>query len=116
MEQWKFYAEIGASTDAGGEIVVRSIGGPASIGRPTTAGALLRMGYDTEARPQILALQNIDRSPMTINWDLSEQQRRMLNANASSAGAIPPGTFDGGASAPIQNPGVATQPGVPGAF
>ena len=103
MEQWKFYAEIGASLDAGGEIVVRSVAGPASVGRPTTAGALLRAGFTPEGGPQVLALQNFDRSPMAISFDLSEQQRRLLSTAA--------GSFSSDATAPLQNGPAVAQPG-----
>ena len=99
MEEWRFFAELGASTDAGGEIVVRSISGPALVGRLATAGALIRAGFTPEGGPQILALHNFDRSPMQIGFDLSEQQRRLLN---TAAGVVPPtGPFDAGAT-PIQ--------------
>jgi len=105
MEEWRFFAELGASTDLGGEIVVRSIAGPASVGRPVTTGALLRTGFTPEGGPQILALHNIDRSPMGLSFDLSEQQRRLMN---TPAGVVPPtGPFDAGAT-PIQQ---ATPPG-----
>ena len=107
MESWKFYAEIGSSADAGGEIVVRSATGPASVNRPTNGGALLRTGYDPEGRPQILALQNHDRSPMPINWELSEQQKRMLSqvAPANAAGQA----FSSDVSVPM-GPATATMP------
>ena len=79
MEEWRFFAELGASTDSGGEIVVRSIDGPASVGRPTREGSLLRMGHDPEQRPQILAIQNSDRNQVPISFELSEKQKRLLN-------------------------------------
>jgi hypothetical protein len=106
MEDWKFYAEIGASRDAGGEIVVRSVAGPASVGRTTTNGALLRAGFTPEGGAQLLAIQNIDRSPMQISFDLSEQQRRLLNAGAASAGMMTPpvaDAFSSEAMAPIHH-------------
>ena len=110
MEQWRFYAEIGASTDAGGEIVVRDINGPASVGRPTTTGALLRHGFTPEGMPQMLAIHNTNRSPMEITQNLSERQRQMLN---TAAGVMPPtGSFDSGASAPIYSPPVHGGPAV----
>jgi len=112
MEQWRFYAEIGASTDAGGEIVVRNVQGPASVGRQTTNGALLRVGFTPESFPQMLAMNNGNRSPMPITQDLSEQQKQVLSSAA--AGVMPPTHFDSGASAPIGVPSIAT-PGVPGA-
>ena len=78
MENWRFMAELGSSTEAGGEVVVRSANGAASVNKATMGGALLRMGYDPEYRPQILALQNVDRSPLQINWELSALQKQML--------------------------------------
>jgi len=90
MEQWRFYAEIGSSTEAGGEVVVRSATGAATVNRPTQGGALLRMGYDPEAQPQILALQNADRRQLEINWKLSEQQMRMLMSQAQQTGGAVP--------------------------
>jgi len=94
MEDWRFFAELGASTDAGGELVVRSITGPASVGRPTTAGALIRGGFTPEGTPQLLALQNFDRSPMNISFDLSAQQRHLLNTAAGPGVVTPTSNFD----------------------
>ena len=120
MENWRFFAEIGASHEAGGEIVIRSTNGAASVNRPTVGGALLRAGFDTDAQPQIIALQNQDRRVMPIRGDLSEQQRQMLMAgSANPQAAIPQGSagFDSNAAAPITNYNpsgdmipVATQP------
>jgi len=123
MENWRFFAEIGSSIEAGGEIVVRSAAGPASVNRPTTNGALFRVGYDPEQRPQILALQNANRNPLEINYRLSEEQLRMLsaamnnpqgmmppNASGSVNSSTPPSTFDGSGTTPLyqqQNPNVA---------
>jgi len=104
MENWRFFAEIGSSADTGGEIVVRSAAGPASVNRPTSGGALLRAGFDPEARPQILALQNYDRSPMQINWELSEQQKRLLSAAPPTGAAA---SFNTDVAAPVR-PGGAT--------
>ena len=80
MEQWKFYAEIGASTDAGGEIVVRNVAGSATVGRPANEGTLFRMGYSPEQLPQILAIQNSDRSQAPIIFEFSDEQKRVLDA------------------------------------
>ena len=115
MEQWKFYAEIGASTDAGGEIVVRSANGPASINKATTSGSLFRMGYDPEFRPQMLALNNVNRSPMSISNELSETQKQMMSAaQANPQGTMPQtaGSFNSPTSAPIggYNPSGETLP------
>ena len=122
MENWRFFAEIGSSIEAGGEIVVRNAAGPASVNRPTTNGSLFRVGYDPEQRPQILALQNASRSPLEINYRLSEEQQRMLsvamnnpqgmmppNASGSVNPSVPPSSFDG-SGAPLyqgQSPSVA---------
>jgi len=109
MDQWNFYAEIGASKDAGGEIVVRSVTGPASVGKPTNSGALLRAGFTPEGGAQILAIQNADRSPMPISQDFSDQQRRMLStAAAGSAGVVPPAGFNSNATTPINGATIAT--------
>ena len=78
MDQWKFFAEIGTSVEAGGEVIVRSVAGPATVAKPTTDGVFFRTGFDPESQPQILALQNSDRSPVQINFGLSEQQKKML--------------------------------------
>jgi len=109
MEQWRFYAEIGASTDAGGEIVVRSVGGHAMVGRQVTGGALLRQGFTPEGFPQTLAINNNNRNALQIMQDLSEQQRQMLN---TAQGVMPPTSFDSGASAPIYSPPVHSGPAV----
>ena len=108
MESWRFFAEIGSSAEAGGEIVVRSANGAASVNKATTSGALLRAGYDPEGRPQILALQNYDRSPLQINHDLSEMQRRMLSQAAPPNAAAQ--AFDSNSSVPMGGPQTATMP------
>ena len=115
MEQWKFYAELGASTDAGGEIVVRSATGPASVNKATTNGSLFRMGYDPELRPQMLAINNPNRAPMKINYELSEAQiQQMRETMANPQGTMPQaaGNFNSPASAPIggYNPNGDTLP------
>ena len=79
MEQWRFFAEIGASNEAGGEVVVRSVNGAAVVGGPTTDGAFLRTGFDPEGTPQVLGIRNSDRSTMPINLEISESQKKMLH-------------------------------------
>jgi hypothetical protein len=100
MDQWRFYAEVGASNDAGGEFVVRSVNGAASVNRPITAGALFRMGYDPEQQPQLLALQNTNRSPINISNTLSETQKRMLSAAAANPQGMMQGSFDSESTVP----------------
>jgi len=110
MENWRFFAEIGSSTEAGGEIVVRSAQGAASVNRPTNSGALIRMGYDPEHRPQMLALNNVSRSPMEINHGLSEMQRQILNAAASNPQAMMPqqqGSYNSNSTAPVYSSGAS---------
>ena len=109
MENWRFFAEIGSSIEAGGEIVVRNAAGPASVNKPTTNGALFRVGYDPEQRPQILALQNANRNPLEINYRLSEEQQRMLSAAMNNPqGVMPQGSYDGSGTTPVyQQPSVA---------
>ena len=102
MEQWRFHAEMGASLDAGGEFVVRSANGAASVGRATNTGALLRYGFTPEGTPQTLAIQNATRSLLPITSDFSELQRQQLNANAAGGG------FNG--------PAIAQPPAGPGVF
>ena len=111
MEQWRFYAEIGASTEAGGEIVVRDVRGPASVGKATTTGALIRTGFTPEGFPQTLAIHNANRSALPITQDLSEQQRQILSTAAASSVMAPPspsGAFNSNAAAPIGGPTIAT--------
>jgi hypothetical protein len=94
MENWRFFAEIGSSLDAGGEIVVRSPAGAASVNQGTSRGALMRAGFDPESRPQIIALNNANRSPMGISYELSETQRQMLAmAQANPQGMMPHGAM-----------------------
>jgi hypothetical protein len=120
MENWRFFAEIGSSIEAGGEIVVRNAAGPASVNRPTTNGALFRVGYDPEQRPQILALQNANRNPLEINYRLSEEQLRMLSAamnnpqgmmRPNASGSVnpnaPPSSYDGSGAPLYQQQSVA---------
>jgi len=101
MENWRFFAELGSSADAGGELVVRNAAGAATVNRPTNSGALLRTGYDPEGRPQILALQNYDRSQVEINWKLSDQQVQMLSAAAQPNNAA--ANFNTNSTVPMGN-------------
>jgi len=103
MDQWRFFAEIGSSPDTGGEVVIRSDKGFALVGRPTSGGALLRVGFDTEAKPQLLGINNITRSVMPISNDLSETQRQMLLAAMGNSQGVqnPAGGFNSNAAAPI---------------
>jgi len=110
MENWRFFAEIGSSIEAGGEIVVRSAQGAASVNRPTNNGALFRMGYDPEHRPQMLALHNVNRSPLEINYGLSEMQKQMLmsTAAANPQAAMPqPNSYNSSSTAPIYPSGAS---------
>jgi len=114
MENWRFFAEIGSSLEAGGEIVVRNAQGAASVNRPTNNGALFRMGYDPEHRPQILALNNVNRSPLEINHGLSEMQKQMLMSTAAANPQAmlqqPPqqGSYNSNSTAPVVYPNGAT--------
>jgi len=103
MESWRFYAEMGASLDAGGEFVARSVNGAAYVGRPTNTGALLRYGFTPEGAPQSLAMHNTNRSVLSITNDFSAGQLQGFNASAgNAAGMVPPpspSSFDGPASA-----------------
>jgi len=98
MENWKFYAELGASTNAGGEVVVRSVSGPAMVNRPTQGGTLLRTGFDTESKPQIIALQNASRSILPLSYVLSDEQQRELAASMANPQAMMPQANQGGFS------------------
>jgi len=115
MEQWRFYAEMGASLDAGGEIVVRSLGGHAMVGKPTTGGALLRQGFTPEGLPQTLAIHNANRSPMSITHELSDQQRQQIMSStaANPAAMMPqpnlPGNFNG-TTAPVNGSTISSNP------
>ena len=111
MESWRFYAEMGASLDAGGEFVARSVHGPASVGKMTTTGALLRYGFTPEGTPQSLAIHNTNRSVLSIISEFSAGQLQLLNASTGNAtGMVPPpnpNSFNGPAStaggvAPLQ--------------
>jgi hypothetical protein len=98
MENWRFFAELGSSIKDGGEVVIRSASGPASVNKPISGGAVIRTGFDPEARPQILALQNANHGLLPINFELSAQQKQMLSdANAPASAAT---NFNGNASAP----------------
>jgi len=111
MENWRFFAEIGSSLEAGGEIVVRSAQGAATVNRPTNNGALFRMGYDPEHRPQMLALHNVNRSPMEINYGLSELQKQMLMSTAAAnPQAMMPqqNSYNSNSTAPVSYPSGAS--------
>jgi len=119
MEQWRFFAELGSSTEAGGELVVRSAGGPASINRPTTDGVLFRMGFDTDSRPQMLGIHNPDRRPMPISYELSERQKQLItNATATgtpgSVTSMPQSGYQGGGE--VLPPSIATPQPSPNSF
>ena len=106
MDQWRFFAEIGSSPEVGGEIVIRSDKGFASVNRPTSHGALLRVGFDTEAKPQLLGINNLTRSVLPISNDLTETQRQMLLAAMGNPQGLPqpaPGGFNSNAAAPLGN-------------
>ena len=106
MQNWRFFAELGSSVEAGGELVVRSAAGFASVDQPTSGGALLRAGFDTDSRPQMVAIHNVSRSVMPLNFDLSAEQKQMVS------GTMPqnPGTFNGTATTPVNtyNPSADT--------
>ena len=100
MEQWRFFAEIGASSDAGGELVIRSAAGPAMVNHPTRMGSLIRVGFDTENGPQIFGMRNVDRSILGISNTFSDQQRAMLQANMQHMqGMMSPENFN---NSPVQ--------------
>ena len=46
MNDWRFYTEMGCSTTAGGELIVRSPSGANTVGRQNNDGYLLRTGFD----------------------------------------------------------------------
>ena len=106
MDQWRFFAEIGASTEAGGEVVVRNVSGPALVGKAVTSGALLRYGFTPEGLPQSLAIHNTNRSLMQIINDFSEQQKMALNI-PTNAGVTTPsaGNYSTNMVAPLYNDG-----------
>ena len=109
MESWRFFAELGSSAEAGGEIVVRSAQGAATVNRPTNSGALFRMGYDPEHRPQMLALNNVSRSPMPISNELSEMQRQLMSAAVAPPQAMMPQQgFNSSSTAPVVYPSGAS--------
>ena len=78
MEQWRFYVELGASTDAGGEVIVRDTAGSVVIGKQVSDGSLMRMGYTPEQQPQVLSIRNADRTILPVRFEPSEQQRQLL--------------------------------------
>ena len=106
MNEWTFFAEIGASNTTGGEIIVRSFDGPALVGRATERGALMRMGFMPEGGAQVFAFRNYDRIPVPVSLDVSETQRRELSGNTTMPGAVlpPPSNGFGGESTPIAQP------------
>ena len=125
MEQWKFYAELGATTEGGGEVIVRSVNGPAAVNRPTTGGSMLRIAHTPELQPQILALSNLERSKLDISYAISDMQRQLMSAAmANPQGGIPANPYNSPTATPIggyspngdtlpQAPAVA-QPGASG--
>lgn len=53
-EQWRFYTELGGSTDDGGEILVRSRNGANSIGKSLDDGVMIRVGFDPTESTQLV--------------------------------------------------------------
>ena len=106
MQNWRFFAELGSSVEAGGELVVRSAAGYASVDKATSGGALLRAGFDTDSKPQVVAVSNLTRSVMPIQYDLSAEQKQMVS------GTMPQntGSFNGSATTPVNtyNPSAET--------
>lgn len=58
MEKWRFYTEIGATNEAGGEVVVRSPNGANVVGQPVNTGMLFRTGFDQNGGLQLVARSN----------------------------------------------------------
>ena len=120
MDQWRFYAELGASNEGGGELLIRSAAGPALVNRPTSNGALVRVGFDAESQPQMFGLYNPSRSEMQINLGLSERQRQQIATAMAGNGVQVPGGFNSNAAVPFNQqlqgnevipPSVANLPG-----
>jgi hypothetical protein len=104
MEKWRFFTEIGSTVDAGGEVIVRSAAGPASINQPINNGALLRTGFDKDSTPRIWAVRNQDRNFVPVN---------LASPAVQTAGTISAGnTFDSATVpvSPVGTPAVASQP------
>lgn len=120
IDKWRFYTELGSSIQAGGELVVRSAAGPLLANQKVTNGALFRMGFDTESRPQMLGLYNPVGSPMEINFTLSERQKQEISNVTAGSGTQPGGRFDTSTTKPIHYQGgndvvpqsIATQPDI----
>ena len=58
MDKWKFYTEIGSSSEIGGEMIVRSANGANVVGQEIHSGVLLRAGFDANNAPQLFARGN----------------------------------------------------------
>lgn len=58
MESWRFYTEMGASNETGGEVIVRSPSGANVVGQPVNNGVFLRTGFDKSDNPQLFARVN----------------------------------------------------------
>ncbi|MDR0520759.1 MAG: hypothetical protein LBH00_02775, partial [Planctomycetaceae bacterium] len=98
MDKWRFCTEIGSSSVAGGEIVVRSADGAAFVGQKIVNGVLIRTGFDEESNPQIWAFQNANKQFSKVSFDPSAKQLQ-LAANAAS-GTANAGVFNAANVAP----------------
>jgi hypothetical protein len=68
-KQWKFYTEIGSSAEKGGELIVRSLGGPisgAQLDNMPTNGWMFRAGYMDMERPDIAFVSNATKEVMPV--------------------------------------------------
>ncbi|MDR1924215.1 MAG: hypothetical protein LBQ66_07565 [Planctomycetaceae bacterium] len=67
--EWKFYTEIGSTTERGGEVIVRSAAGAIAgqkLDKLPTDGWFFRTGYDDKNRPDISFIQNLTKEVMPV--------------------------------------------------
>ena len=94
MNDWRFYTEMGCSTTAGGELIVRSPNGANMVGRQNNNGLLVRTGFDENETPQHFVRSNSSGSIMPMTQAMADSPQPAL--------AMP--------SPPVFEPSLATVP------
>lgn len=88
MEKWRFFTEIGASNEMGGEVVVRSPNGANIVGQPVNTGIFLRTGFDQNDNPQVFARLNENGVTLPVPFMRPNTQQNAAAPNTENAPAV----------------------------
>lgn len=105
MEKWKFYTELGASDQLGGELIVRSPNGANIVGQQTTAGNLFRIGFDPSDNPQLFASSNQNGSLLAVPFAPVPKSAEAATAKPATASGVTPKPSETG---PVPSPAPVT--------